>query len=58
MICVLMVSNLLIDPELSKRNKSEIIGILSCMYNNVIHTKFQNHQINTGFLKILHNLVI
>ncbi|EGR29575.1 hypothetical protein IMG5_153470 [Ichthyophthirius multifiliis] len=58
MICVLMVSNLLIDPELSKQNQEEIIEILRCMKNNVIHTKFQNHQINTGFLKILHNLVI
>ncbi|EAR95231.2 hypothetical protein TTHERM_00378950 (macronuclear) [Tetrahymena thermophila SB210] len=58
MICVLMASNLLIDSEFAQKNKQDILDILNCMHNNVTCTKFMNLQINTGFLKILHNLVI
>lgn len=58
MICVLMVSNLLIDSEFARSKKDAIISILNCMRCNVECLRFADSQINTGFLKILHNLVI
>jgi len=58
MICVLMVSNLLIDSSLAQKNKDDILEILNCLYSSVVATSYHNLQLNTGFLKILHNLVI
>jgi hypothetical protein len=58
MICILMLSNLLIDKSIYKKNPELINEIILIMENHVVNTNFQNQYLNVGFLKLLHNLII
>ena len=45
MICVLMVSNLIVDQGIISRSKNEILYILDQIRELVVETKFQNGEL-------------